>query len=130
MARSGVVVLLGVAVVMGAVIPAAARETKKRAEGGVRKYVIMNLLLAAGDYESAHAVQHPGGCMESNPAFNRYPGRMRFYGEGLAIDAGPELVGWLLHRKHVSLWRLPFAVVAGWHAEGLVTNLRCNSEVR
>jgi len=97
----------------------------KQTFGGVKKYVITNLLLATADYESARAVQHPGGCMESNVLFNRYPSRARFYGEGLAIDAGPELLGWLLHRKHVRLWQAPFALVTAWHGEGIITNLRC-----
>jgi hypothetical protein len=99
----------------------------KQAVRGVRKYVIINLLLAAADYESARAVQHPGGCRESNALFSHYPSRARFYGEGLAIDAGPELLGWFLHRKHVRVWQAPFAVVTAWHSEGLVTNLRCGN---
>jgi len=58
--------------------------------------------------------------------FSPYPSRSRFYGEGLAIDAGPELLGWILHRKHVRLWQAPFAVVTAWHGEGIISNLRCS----
>jgi hypothetical protein len=111
-------------VVISSVMPAGADGAKKKA-GGVAKYIIINFLLATADYESARAVQRPGSCRESNPLFSSYPGRARFYGEGLAIDAGPELVGWLLHRKHVRLWQAPFAVVTAWHGEGIVSNLRC-----
>ena len=114
-----------VSLVLWSVTPASAGGFKQ-AFGGVKKYVITNLLLATADYESARAVQHPGGCMESNVLFNRYPSRARFYGEGLAIDAGPELLGWVLHRKHVRLWQAPFALVTAWHGEGIITNLRCN----
>lgn len=107
--------------------PASAAGFKK-ATSGIRKYVITNLLLATADYESARAVQRPAGCMESNRLFSRYPSRARFYGEGLAIDAGPELLGWFLHRKHERFWQAAFGVVAAWHVEGLVSNLRCNPE--
>jgi hypothetical protein len=124
MARRGAGVLAVLSVVFSSVMPAGADGVRKKA-GGVAKYVVINVLLAAADYESARAVQHPGGCRESNPFFNSYPGRARFYGEGLAIDAGPELVGWLLHRKHTRLWRAPFALVAAWHGEGIISNLRC-----
>jgi hypothetical protein len=125
MPRRAVVVLVGLGILIACVAPANAADLKKEL-AGVRKYVAVNLLLAAADYESAHAVQHRGGCHESNVVFSSYPSRGRFYGEGLAIDAGPELVGWLLHRKHAKYWRLPFALVAAWHAEGIVTNLRCD----
>ena len=121
---AGFLVVMGL--LLGPVTPASARRLKG-ALRGVRKYVIINLLLAAADYESARAVQHPGGCRESNALFSPYPGRARFYGEGLAIDAGPELLGWLLHRKHVRMWQAPFAMVSAWHGEGIVTNLRCSA---
>ncbi|HLX73853.1 MAG TPA: hypothetical protein VKR26_03910 [Terriglobales bacterium] len=124
--RSGVagrVALL--TVLLWSVNPASAAGFKQ-AMRGVRKYVIINLLLATADYESARAVQHPRGCMESNSLFSRYPSRPRFYGEGLAIDAGPELLGWILHRKHVRFWQAPFAAVTAWHGEGIISNLRCS----
>ena len=120
---AGLVALLSI--LLCSVNPASGADFKQAARG-VRKYVIINLLLATVDYESARAVQHPGGCRESNILFNRYPSRARFYGEGLAIDAGPELLGWILHRKHVRLWPAPFAVVAAWHGEGIISNLRCS----
>ena len=106
--------------------PASAGGLRKAASG-IGKYVVVNLLLATADYESARSVQHPGACMESNALFGHYPSRARFYGEGLAIDAGPQLLGWFLHRKHARFWQAPFGLVAGWHVEGLITNLRCNS---
>ncbi|HKT69956.1 MAG TPA: hypothetical protein VJP83_10985 [Terriglobales bacterium] len=124
LARRGASVLAVLGVLISSVMPAGADGARKKA-GGVVNYVIINFLLATADYESARAVQRPGACRESNPLFSSYPGRVRFYGEGLAIDAGPELVGWLLHRKHVRLWQAPFAVVTAWHAEGIVSNLRC-----
>lgn len=124
MARRGASVLAVFGVLISFVIPAGADSVRKKA-GGVAKYVIINLLLAAADYESARAVQRPGSCRESNPLFSTHPSRGRFYGEGLAIDAGPELVGWLMHRRHARLWQAPFAVVAAWHGEGIVSNLRC-----
>lgn len=124
MPRRGAGFVLVVSLVLWLAPPARAGGFKE-AFGGVKKYVIVNLLLATADYESARAVQHPGSCRESNILFSRYPSRARFYGEGLAIDAGPELLGWLLHRKHVPLWRAPFAVVTAWHGEGIVSNLRC-----
>jgi hypothetical protein len=124
MARRGAGVLAVLGVLISSVAPAGADGMKKKA-GGVAKYVIINFLLATADYESARAVQRPAGCRESNPLFSSYPGRARFYGEGLAIDAGPELVGWLMHRKHARLWQAPFAVVAAWHGQGIVSNLRC-----
>jgi hypothetical protein len=124
MARRGALVLAILSLWLSSVMPAGAADVTKKA-GGVAKYVLINVLLAAADYESAHAVQGRGGCRESNPAFSNYPGRPRFYGEGLAIDAGPELVGWLMHRKHNRLWRAPFLVVGAWHAQGVVSNLRC-----
>lgn len=120
---------LSLAVLLGVLlwpVGSASAASFREAVRGVRKYVIINLLLATADYESARAVQHPGGCTESNPLFNHYPSRPRFYGEGLAIDAGPELLGWLLHRKHARLWQTPYAVVAAWHAQGLISNLRCS----
>jgi hypothetical protein len=123
-ARRGASVLAVLGVLISSVTPAGADGVRKKA-GGVAKYVIINFLLATADYESARAVQRPNGCRESNPLFNSYPGRARFYGEGLAIDAGPELVGWLMHRKHARLWQAPFAVVAAWHGQGIVSNLRC-----
>ena len=129
MTRRGASVLAVLGVLISSVIPAGADGVQKKA-GSVAKYVIINLLLAGADYESARAVQRPGGCRESNPLFNIYPSRGRFYGEGLAIDAGPELVGWLLHRKHARLWQAPFAVVAAWHGQGIVSNLRCNSNAK
>jgi hypothetical protein len=119
--------LLVLPLLLASVLPAKAGEIRKNLKGP-RKYVALNLLLAAADYESAHAVQHRGGCRESNVVFSPYPSRGRFYAEGLAIDAGPELVGWLLHRRHARLWRLPFAVVTAWHAEGIITNLRCDGK--
>jgi hypothetical protein len=125
MLRRAVMVLVEVSVLTACVVPANAADIKKEL-AGVKKYVAVNLLLAAADYESAHAVQHRGGCHESNVVFSSYPSRGRFYTEGLAIDAAPELVGWLLHRKHAKYWRLPFALVAAWHAQGIVTNLRCD----
>lgn len=106
------------------VMPLSAASVRRKA-GGVAKYVVINVLLAVADYESAHAVQHRGGCLESNPVFGHYPSRARFYSEGLAIDAGPEALGWLLHRKRARMWQAPFAVVAAWHGDGLVSNLRC-----
>lgn len=109
--------------------PASARGFRKAASG-IKKYVVINLLLAAADYESARAVQHPGGCMESNTLFSHYPSRARFYSEGLAIDAGPELLGWFLHRKHERFWQAPFGLVSAWHVEGLISNLHCNSVQR
>lgn len=124
MARRGAGVLAVLGILVSLATSAGADSVPKKA-GGVAKYVIMNVLLAAADYESARAVQRPNGCRESNPLFSNYPGRARFYGEGLAIDAGPELVGWLLHRKHARLWRVPFVVVAAWHGQGIVSNLRC-----
>jgi hypothetical protein len=126
MARRGASVLAILGVLISSVLPAGADGMKKKASG-VAKYIIINVLLAAGDYESARAVQRPGSCRESNPLFSSYPGRARFYGEGLAIDAGPELVGWLMHRKHARLWQAPFAVVAAWHGQGIVSNMRCAS---
>jgi hypothetical protein len=122
-------VLAIVSLLISLVIPASAATVRKKA-GGVAKYVVFNFLLAAADYETARAVQHPGGCVESNPAFGPYPSRARFYTEGLAIDAGPELVAWLLHRKHSRLWQAPFAVVAAWHGEGIISNLRCTGASR
>ena len=104
--------------------PAGAGRLKK-ATSGIKKYVITNLLLATADYESARAVQHRGGCVESNALFSRYPSRARFYGEGLAIDAGPELLGWFLHRRHERFWQAPFGMVAAWHVEGMISNLHC-----
>jgi hypothetical protein len=124
MARRGASLLAVLVVLISSVMPAGADGAKKK-PGGIAKYVIINFLLATADYESARAVQHPGSCRESNPLFSSYPGRARFYGEGLAIDAGPELLGWLLHRKHIRLWQAPFAVVTAWHAQGTVSNLRC-----
>jgi hypothetical protein len=124
MARRGASVLAVLGALIFSVIPAGADGVRKKA-GGVAKYVVISVLLAAADYESARAVQRPGGCRESNPLFSSYPGRARFYGEGLAIDAGPELVGWLMHRKQARLWQAPFAAVAVWHGEGIVSNLRC-----
>ena len=123
-ARHGASLLVVLVVLISSVMPAGADGAKKKA-GGVAKYVIVNFLLATADYESARAVQRPGSCRESNPLFSSYPGRARFYGEGLAIDAGPELLGWFLHRKHARLWQAPFGVVAAWHGEGIVSNLRC-----
>ena len=123
-ARRVASVLAVLVVLISSVMPAGADGAKKKA-GGVAKYVIVNFLLATADYESARAVQRPGSCRESNPLFSSYPGRARFYGEGLAIDAGPELLGWFLHRKHVRLWQAPFGLVAAWHGEGIVSNLRC-----
>jgi hypothetical protein len=124
MARRGASVLVVLGVLLSSAMPAGAESARKKA-GGVAKYVILNVLLAAADYESARAVQRPGSCRESNPLFSSYPRRARFYGEGLAIDAGPELVGWFMHRKHARLWQAPFAMVAAWHGEGIVSNLRC-----
>ena len=124
MARRGAGVLAVLSVLVSSVMPAGAAGVRKKA-GGVAKYVVVNVLLAAADYESARAVQRPGSCRESNPLFNSYPSRARFYSEGLAIDAGPELVGWVLHRKHARIWRVPFALVAAWHGRGIVSNLRC-----
>jgi len=124
MARRGASLLAVLGVLISSVAPAGADGMKKKA-GGVAKYVILNFLLATADYESARAVQRPGSCRESNPLFSSYPGRARFYGEGLAIDAGPELLGWFLHRKHARLWQAPFAVVTAWHGQGIVSNLRC-----
>ena len=124
MARRGASVLAVLVVLISSVMPAGADGAKEKA-GGVAKYVFINFLLATADYESARAVQRPGSCRESNPLFSSYPGRARFYGEGLAVDAGPELLGWLLHRKHMRLWQAPFAVVTAWHAQGIVSNLRC-----
>jgi hypothetical protein len=129
MARRGAGLLTMLSMLLWTVVPANAAGAKKKAVG-VAKYVIVNVLLAAADYESAHAVQHRGGCRESNPAFGPYPSRGRFYAEGLAIDAGPELVGWLLHRKHARLWRAPFALVAAWHGAGMISNLRCSGKAR
>lgn len=119
---AGLAAVLGM--LLGLAVPASAGHFANSVRG-IKKYVILNLFLAASDYETARAVQHPGSCMESNVLFGRYPSRTRFYGEGLAIDAGPELLGWILHRKHVRLWQAPFAVVAAWHSEGIITNLRC-----
>lgn len=122
--RRAAVVLAMWGILMLLVMPLSAASVGKKA-GGVAKYVVINVLLAVADYESAHAVQHRGGCLESNPLFGQYPSRARFYSEGLAIDAGPEVLGWLLHHKHARMWQAPFAVVATWHGEGLATNLRC-----
>ena len=122
--RRGASLLAVLVVLISSVKPAGADGVKKKA-GGVARYVLINFLLATADYESARAVQRPGACRESNPLFSSYPGRTRFYGEGLAIDAGPELLGWFLHRKHARLWQAPFGLVAAWHGEGIVSNLRC-----
>jgi len=124
MARRGASLLAVLFVLISSVMPAGADGAKKKV-GGVAKYVIINFLLATADYESARAVQRPSSCRESNPLFSSYPGRARFYGEGLAIDAGPELLGWFLHRKHARLWQAPFAVATAWHGQGIVNNLRC-----
>jgi len=124
MARRGASLLAVLFVLISSVMPAGADGAKKKV-GGVAKYVIINFLLATADYESARAVQRPSSCRESNPLFSSYPGRARFYGEGLAIDAGPELLGWFLHRKHARLWQAPCAVVTVWHGQGIVSNLRC-----
>lgn len=121
--ETGLIAVIGI--LLWSATPATAGGFKDSVRG-IKKYLIVNFLLAAADYESAQAVQHPGGCVESNGLFSRYPSRARFYGEGLAIDAGPELLGWFLHRKHARLWRVPFAVVAAWHSEGIISNLRCS----
>jgi len=126
MARRGASLVAVGSLLVLLMMPASAAGVTRKV-GTVTRYVVTNILLAAVDYESALAVQHRGGCLESNPAFGHFPSRGRFYGEGLAIDAGPELVGWLLHRKHLRGWQAPFAVVAAWHGEGIVSNLRCNS---
>ena len=122
MARRGASLLAVLFVLISSVMPAGADGAKKKVGA---KYVIINFLLATADYESARAVQRPSSCRESNPLFSSYPGRARFYGEGLAIDAGPELLGWFLHRKHARLWQAPFAVVTAWHGQGIVSNWRC-----
>jgi len=124
MARRGASLLAVLFVLISSVMPAGADGAKKKV-GGVAKYVIINFLLATADYESARAVQRPSSCRESNPLYSSYPVRARFYGEGLAIDAGPELLGWFLHRKYARLWQAPFAVVTVWHGQGIVSNLRC-----
>ncbi|HTM89983.1 MAG TPA: hypothetical protein VL155_17390, partial [Terriglobales bacterium] len=64
---AGLVGLLSV--LLWSVNPASAAGFKQVVRG-VRKYVIINLLLATADYESARAVQRPGGCMESNSFFS------------------------------------------------------------
>lgn len=120
--RAGLAVVLGV--LLGLVTPASAGHFSNSVRG-IKKYVILNLFLAAADYETARTVQHRGGCMESNVLFGRYPSRARFYSEGLVIDAGPQLLGWFLHRKRARMWQAPFVVVAAWHGEGIISNLRC-----
>ena len=95
----------------------------------------LNLALAAGDYETAHANQSLAlrdYCRETNPVFGGpHPTRAAFYTRGLPIDLAVEGLGWYINRKvprklwvH-KVWRFPFAAVSYSHIAGIQSNLTC-----
>ena len=97
-----------------------------------RRMGVLNLALAAADYESAHAVQGPRGCAETNPLFtSAHPRRATFYARGLPVDFAIEAFGWYLNRSVPRklwihrVWKYPFLAVTYSHATGLYSNLTC-----
>lgn len=96
----------------------------------------VNLALAAGDYETAHASQSLAlrpACAESNGLFgSQHPTRATFYTRGLLVDGAIEVTGYLIyraipkeHRKLRALWMAPFAAVSYSHITGIASNVSC-----
>lgn len=93
---------------------------------------VLNLALAAADYESAHAVQGSGRCHETNPLFgSARPRRATFYTRGLPVDVAIESFGWYLNRSIPRklwihrVWKYPFLAVTYSHITGIYSNLTC-----
>lgn len=101
-----------------------------------RDWALVNLGLAAADYETALRVQGPNKpCYESDPLFGSpAPSRSTFYTRGLLVDGALEGFGWILWRryrhKHHNVWRFPFVSVSTYHSYGIYTNLTCGRSLR